>query len=51
MKKDTPYEWFVGFQLIDENDNIVLNMDWAPHKKDWITKNLTCEEEIIGVYG
>ena len=26
-------------------------MDWAPHKKDWITKNLTCEEEIIGVYG
>lgn len=51
MKKDTPYDWFIGFQLIDENDNIILNIDGAPSNKEWMTQHLTFEEEIIGVYG
>ena len=52
MKKDYPFDMFIGLQLLDHEGQLVLNIDGSPHKNDnWITQNLTVEEEIIGVYG
>ena len=37
LKIDRPYEWFAGFQLIDEDGKVVASIDKEPHKKEWVT--------------
>ena len=52
MKKDYPFEMFVGLQLLDADGRIVLNIDQAQQDGgSWLTQNVNENEEIIGIYG
>ena len=52
MKKDYPFDVFVGLQLLDADGRIVLNIDESPQDGgSWLTQNINIDEEIIGIYG